>query len=217
MMVAMPGLHHRLFDRGLGRFGDARPVNPQGGPSFVAGAPPGCPLLSDGTCAVGGDPTASTSCVLIRECDPLDKAVHWEYALPSGNVPNVNIWSIQADGTYVWLGSTGQPATPPPGELPPNANQSVPTAAQNWFNTWQQQQHLLTQPPTPPNYTPPVPPTTQPPTTPLAKSPSGTFTSSSSQTTQSNTLTDSTLISGVPDIAIYIGIGLAAFLLFKKG
>lgn len=56
------------------------------GLGFGLGA--GCPQNSDGTCDYNGMPV---SCSLIRECDSITGATHFEYALPSGTSPNVNI------------------------------------------------------------------------------------------------------------------------------
>lgn len=212
MMVAAPGLRRELFSRGLGaciNCGQSPGTSMR--PFLVAGAPVGCPLLSDGTC---GDPESSYDCSLVRECDQVTGTRHFEYTLPSGPVPNANIWSLAADGTYVWLGPNGTPATPPAGMPPPDSSLPTGQSAAGWFGAWQNQKQLLTTPP-PVNTPPPAgggggnqqQQTTK--TTDTSGNGSG-------QNNSTNSLSNSTLITGVPDIAVYAGLALAAFMFFKK-
>ncbi len=100
-------------------------------PGCVIGNAPGqCPMHPDGSCTdIYGNPGGS--CALIRECDPCDGLQHVEYKLPSGNVPNANTWSAQADGTFVWLGPNGTPAPPPQGAAPPHLDKGVFTSQFN--------------------------------------------------------------------------------------
>ena len=61
--------------------------------------PTDCPVVSNpgpnATCNFTGSGAPAggeeIACSLIRECDPMTSAVHFEYALPSGNNPNVDI------------------------------------------------------------------------------------------------------------------------------
>lgn len=70
-----------------------------------------CPVVSleNNECMLNGMPVA---CNLIRECDHLTGARHWEYALPDGNT-NANIWVLQSDGGWEFNGPD-QPNVPPP-------------------------------------------------------------------------------------------------------
>lgn len=97
-----------------------------------------CPVidLDNNICDLGG---MEVACNLIRECDHLTGAVHFEYALPQGNV-NPNIWVVQGDGTAQWNGPSAPnvpaptvPAAPPitsftPAPLTPNPAPVVPVA-----------------------------------------------------------------------------------------
>lgn len=97
-----------------------------------------CPVvdLENNICDLGG---MEVACNLIRECDHLTGAVHFEYALPQGNV-NPNIWVIQGDGTSQWNGPAAPnvpaPIVPPPppitsftpAPLTPNPAPVVPVA-----------------------------------------------------------------------------------------
>lgn len=191
-------------------------------PGYVSGAPAGCPMLTDGSCAWGGDASNAVSCNLIRECDAATGAVHFEYTLPSGPVPNANIWSVAGDGSMVWLGPDGTPGTPPAGVGIPNPNGPIQSVGnQNWFKTWEQQQGILTGN------------ATQTPVSALANSgasPVGVVTSqlpptpapvygnnsnAPASTPPPNT-SSSTIISGVSNTVLYVGLGLVA-LFFMKG
>jgi hypothetical protein len=76
----------------------------------------GCPTvdIDSNICELNGQEVA---CNLIRECDYLTGAQHFEYALPYGNT-NANIWVIGADGVWRFNGPD-EPNVPPP-TLPPD-------------------------------------------------------------------------------------------------
>lgn len=100
----------------------------------IGTAPGQCPMANDGTCTdIYGNP--GQSCVLIRECDACTGANHVEYNLPSGPVPNANIFSVDGQGNLVYLNANGVPVPPPQGAAPPYLDQGVFTSQ---FNPTQQ-------------------------------------------------------------------------------
>lgn len=57
-----------------------------------------------------GDPSGFYPCTQVRECDEYTGALHFQYALPGGNAPNANIWNVNQDNSWTYLGPDTKPA-----------------------------------------------------------------------------------------------------------
>jgi hypothetical protein len=192
------------------------------GNTYRVGGTDQCPLLSNGNC---GTPDNQYDCGSYRECAPVSGRSAYELAVGPGgtiDVPNANLWSIRGDGSMVWLGANGTPDTPPAWaiatkpSIDSSGNIQVANPAAYGHNVGPL---MPLQPATPappaPVYTPPVVSAPAPvAAVPVAVKP----TTSGSASSQNNISpsTSSTLIPGVPDIAVYAGVGLLAFILLRR-
>jgi len=104
----------------------------------------GCDVvnLDANICLLG---QSEVACNLIRECDHLTGAVHFEYAMPEGS-PNANIWILQHNNEWEWQGPDAAnvpaptiPAGVQPTIAPPAAVTlpAVQTEAAPPSGTWQ--------------------------------------------------------------------------------